>query len=61
MRRAIRVRPDRADAWVRLGEILLAGGKTPAAIEAFRRALTLEPANPAAAEGLAAAGAGGAR
>jgi hypothetical protein len=52
LERVRRRRPDVAQGWVLTGEAQLALGQRDSAVAAFRRALAIEPANPAAHAGL---------
>lgn len=51
----VAIRPNHLAAWRSLGEIRAALGRHAEAADAYRTALSWEPADPAAAEGLAAA------
>jgi predicted TPR repeat methyltransferase len=59
-RRALKMSPRSAPAWIQLAQILTVKGATTEAAAAFRQALAFEPANPIAAFVLAAGGEGGA-
>jgi tetratricopeptide (TPR) repeat protein len=52
-RQVVELDPQRQDAWVNLGDLLLEDGQSEPAIDAFRRALDLDPADPAAHYNLA--------
>jgi len=56
LQRALATAPNNATFWLALGQAQLAQKKLPAAAEAFRHALQLDPTNAAAQEGLKAAG-----
>ena len=50
LEQAIRLEPDRAEAHYNLGVLLADAGRLAEAIEAFRRAVALDPANESARE-----------